>query len=432
MSEIALATERLRVSKLEMSGPLVTRLIHYNNVMCWAFERLRVVREYRSPRTIQAFSKVLVFLIPIVLSPYYVHIGHDPNEEDGPTWAPYYIAILVSFVLGSLQAVEDALDDPFDGISEDDINLDQLQDWSYFALIVSPSRSLRESTADLLPDSDNEHVTGARHSLSERNQADSHQDLEQLRKQGRKQAESLSKQANSVDPSAVTMDIQQQCDEEIEYPPVMSNPADLSASMPVELDPLDMEVDSVAWSLGLNEKTIQDLRTQGNETNSTRERERSLTPGSTAALRKKLASRDTTKQHITYDETSLSSKSFEEQTTSPLSASSFLGSPTFDSNVSHFRSKRQPLLESDPHTLQGASLSSGQTHRNKKLTPPQHALNHPSSHYSQSPSVPAFMSAEGSRHSGSVGIVHGNRKDQERAVGQNLSANQYDDTETEV
>ena len=29
-------------------------------------------------------------------------------------------------MLGSLQAVEDALDDPFDGISEDDINLDQV------------------------------------------------------------------------------------------------------------------------------------------------------------------------------------------------------------------------------------------------------------------------------------------------------------------
>lgn len=87
--------------------------------MCHAFERLRVIREYRSPRTIRSFTKVFIFLMPIVLSPYYVHMG----IKSGNMWSPYYIAVLTSFIFGTLQGVQDVLDDPFDGISEDDINL---------------------------------------------------------------------------------------------------------------------------------------------------------------------------------------------------------------------------------------------------------------------------------------------------------------------
>lgn len=90
--------------------------------MCHAFERLRVIREYRSPRTIRSFTKVFIFLMPIVLSPYYVHMG----MKSGNVWSPYYIAVLTSFIFGTLQGVQDVLDDPFDGISEDDINLGQV------------------------------------------------------------------------------------------------------------------------------------------------------------------------------------------------------------------------------------------------------------------------------------------------------------------
>ena len=91
--------------------------------MCHAFERLRVIREYRSPRTIRSFTKVFIFLMPILLSPYYVHMG----IKSGNTWSPYYIAVLTSFIFGTLQGVQDVLDDPFDEISADDINLGQVR-----------------------------------------------------------------------------------------------------------------------------------------------------------------------------------------------------------------------------------------------------------------------------------------------------------------
>lgn len=87
--------------------------------MFWAFERLRVIREYRSPRGIRSFTKVFIFVMPILISPYYVFVG----ISSGNTWSPYYISLVTTFVFGTLQGVQDVLDDPFDGISEDDVNL---------------------------------------------------------------------------------------------------------------------------------------------------------------------------------------------------------------------------------------------------------------------------------------------------------------------
>ncbi|XP_078372341.1 uncharacterized protein LOC144656007 [Oculina patagonica] len=133
LSDISQLNDKIRCSSLPHNSPLLTRLIHYHNLMCHAFERLRVIREYRSPRTIRSFTKVFIFLMPIVLSPYYVHMG----IKSGNMWSPYYIAVLTSFIFGTLQGVQDVLDDPFDGISEDDINLGQLEDWTAQSLLTN-------------------------------------------------------------------------------------------------------------------------------------------------------------------------------------------------------------------------------------------------------------------------------------------------------
>ncbi|XP_044178259.1 uncharacterized protein LOC122960251 isoform X2 [Acropora millepora] len=133
LSDISQLNDKLRASSLPHNSPLITRLIHYHNLMCHSFERLRVIREYRSPRTIRSFTKVFIFIMPIVLSPYYVHMGYRSQN----TWSPYFIAVLSTFIFGTLQGVQDVLDDPFDGISEDDINLGQLEDWTSHSLLTN-------------------------------------------------------------------------------------------------------------------------------------------------------------------------------------------------------------------------------------------------------------------------------------------------------
>ena len=41
-----------------------------------------------------------------------------------------FIVILVAFVFSTLQGVQDKLDDPFDGMGEDDINLETIDEWT--------------------------------------------------------------------------------------------------------------------------------------------------------------------------------------------------------------------------------------------------------------------------------------------------------------
>ena len=132
-SDIAQLNDKIRTSPMKSNSALVARIIHCHNLMCWAFERLRAIREYNSPRSLRAFTKVFIFLMPLLLSPYYVFSGRQTESK----WTPYYISIMVSFLFGSLQSVQDKLDDPFDGIGEDDVKLGQLDDWTTQSLLTN-------------------------------------------------------------------------------------------------------------------------------------------------------------------------------------------------------------------------------------------------------------------------------------------------------
>ncbi|EDV20489.1 uncharacterized protein TRIADDRAFT_60937 [Trichoplax adhaerens] len=131
LSSLSERNEIIRDTPLCGAGPLCTRVIHYHNLICHSFEKLRIIREYRSPRSIMSFTKVFIFMMPILLSPTYVYIG----IKAGSDWAAYYVATLTAFLFGCLQAVSDALDDPFDGIGQDDVNFKQFENWPEVSLL---------------------------------------------------------------------------------------------------------------------------------------------------------------------------------------------------------------------------------------------------------------------------------------------------------
>ena len=133
--------ERVRDSKLPANPALISRSYHLLNAICLSFERLRVVREYRSPRSIRSFNKVLVLLLPIILCPYFVSLS---RAQGANKWGPYFIAVLVAAVFGALQGVQDKLDDPFDGMSEDDINLDTIDEWTFNSLDYAAKRNFEK------------------------------------------------------------------------------------------------------------------------------------------------------------------------------------------------------------------------------------------------------------------------------------------------
>ena len=141
-SDISQLVEKVRASKLPANTSIVSRIIHLINALTLSFERLRVIREYRSPRSIRSFNKVLILLLPIILCPYFVYLGRiRTTEVSVGKWGPYYIAVLVAAVFGALQGVQDKLDDPFDGMSEDDINLDTIDEWTFNSLQSAADRN---------------------------------------------------------------------------------------------------------------------------------------------------------------------------------------------------------------------------------------------------------------------------------------------------
>ena len=131
--------EKVRGSKLPANTALMSRVIHLLNMMCLSFERLRNIREYRSPRSIRSFNKVLIFFLPFILAPYFVFLGKKIDNY----WSPYYIAVMASFIFGCLQGVQDKLDDPFDGMSEDDVNIESIAEWTFDSLGATVNRNFK-------------------------------------------------------------------------------------------------------------------------------------------------------------------------------------------------------------------------------------------------------------------------------------------------
>ena len=91
----------------QQNSPLCTRLIHYHHTMITAFERMRTIRDYRTPRTIRSFCKMVVFILPSLLSPWFAFIATKgamdvqafQNRTLGATafdqnWSAYYAAFI--------------------------------------------------------------------------------------------------------------------------------------------------------------------------------------------------------------------------------------------------------------------------------------------------------------------------------------------------
>lgn len=84
------------------------------------FEKLRAIADYRTSDAIRTFSKLFLNILPVLFAPFYAHVAHEAGH---PLFA-YGVALAFALVLVGLDNVQDGLEDPFDGIGEDDVKLD--------------------------------------------------------------------------------------------------------------------------------------------------------------------------------------------------------------------------------------------------------------------------------------------------------------------
>jgi hypothetical protein len=93
-----------------------SRCNQFLSKMIIAFEDIKHIYQYRTPRTLHAFSGFFVSVLPILYGPYFVAIAE--NYSSGLI---YVMPILFTIVLVSLDNIQEHLENPFDQIGEDDI-----------------------------------------------------------------------------------------------------------------------------------------------------------------------------------------------------------------------------------------------------------------------------------------------------------------------
>ncbi|HYG18301.1 MAG TPA: hypothetical protein VD816_05200 [Ohtaekwangia sp.] len=98
----------------------LSRINQYLSKMIIAFDNLKVIHTYRTPVTLRAYSKVFIYIFPIIYGPYFASTFGDFSAH-----LEYVMPVLYSFILVSLDNIQDHLEHPFDEIGEDDIRIDE-------------------------------------------------------------------------------------------------------------------------------------------------------------------------------------------------------------------------------------------------------------------------------------------------------------------
>ncbi len=98
----------------------ISRVSQYVSKMIIAFDNLKIIHSYRTPITLRAYSKVFIYVFPVIYGPYFASTFHDYSAHLG-----YVMPILYSFILVSLDNIQDHLENPFDDVGEDDIRIEE-------------------------------------------------------------------------------------------------------------------------------------------------------------------------------------------------------------------------------------------------------------------------------------------------------------------
>ncbi len=102
-----------------MQSGEISRVSQFISKLSTSIENLKVILHYRTPVTLRAYSKVFIYSFPILYGPYFSYVGEQYANE-----LHYVMPIMFSFILVSLDNIQDHLENPFDQVGEDDIKFE--------------------------------------------------------------------------------------------------------------------------------------------------------------------------------------------------------------------------------------------------------------------------------------------------------------------
>ncbi len=101
-----------------LSSGEVSRCNQFLSKMMIAFETTKHVYQYRTPKTLRAFSDFFIVVLPIAYGPYFAYMASKSSSV-----LTYIMPVLLSVILVSLDNIQDHLENPFDQIGEDDVTI---------------------------------------------------------------------------------------------------------------------------------------------------------------------------------------------------------------------------------------------------------------------------------------------------------------------
>lgn len=113
-SRLSMFIKSLRAEGL--AGGEVSRCNQYLSKMLVAFESVKHIYQYRTPRTLRAYSKFFIYTLPILYGPYFAWLS-----EQYAARLAFVMPVLFSVILVSLENIQEHLEDPFDLVGEDDV-----------------------------------------------------------------------------------------------------------------------------------------------------------------------------------------------------------------------------------------------------------------------------------------------------------------------
>ncbi|MHC4954309.1 MAG: hypothetical protein ACYTGZ_10495 [Planctomycetota bacterium] len=99
-----------------LAGGEVSRCNQFLSKMLVAFENVKHIYQYRTPRTLRCYSSLFMIVLPLLYGPYFAYLAG--------TYSPglaYVIPVLFTVILVSLDNIQAHLENPFDQVGEDDV-----------------------------------------------------------------------------------------------------------------------------------------------------------------------------------------------------------------------------------------------------------------------------------------------------------------------
>lgn len=101
--------------------PNISRVNESLRSLMQAFELLRNLKIYRTPLALRAYTRLFVTVFPILYSPRFAYIA----QENNALWGALVLCVLYTLILSGLDAIQDGLEEPFDGEGIDDVQFSQ-------------------------------------------------------------------------------------------------------------------------------------------------------------------------------------------------------------------------------------------------------------------------------------------------------------------